>query len=92
MSTKISINLDNRSVEYLKRITTNRSAYINELILREEKEERKRLLAQAYIDQENDPEFHREKQLWECTTGDGLDRLSESDNFLKIIPSESNNA
>jgi hypothetical protein len=32
-----------------------------------------RILEQAYIDQEQDPEFHTEKQLWECALGDGLD-------------------
>lgn len=73
MNTKISINLERESLEYLDLVTTNRSAYINQLIQAEVKKSRDRELEQAYIDQENDPEFHSEKQLWECTSGDGLE-------------------
>ncbi|MEL6929479.1 MAG: hypothetical protein AAFO95_12690 [Cyanobacteria bacterium J06600_6] len=73
MNTKISINLERESLEYLDLVTTNRSAYINQLIQAEVKKSRDKELEQAYIDQENDPEFHSEKQLWECTSGDGLE-------------------
>ena len=72
MNTKISINLESESIEYLDSVTNNRSAYINQLIKADLKRLRDRQLEQAYIDQENDPEFHQEKQLWECVSGDGL--------------------
>ena len=60
-------------MEYLDSVTNNRSAYINQLIQADLKKLRDRQLEQAYIDQENDPEFHREKQLWECVSGDGIE-------------------
>ncbi len=73
MTRKITISLEDAVFDYLNQKTSNRSSYINDLIIRQQKIEQDKLLEQAYIDQENDPEFHREKQLWECTTGDGLD-------------------
>ncbi len=73
MTQKITISLEDTVYQYLQTKTNNRSAYINDLIARQKQEEEDRLLEQAYIDQENDPEFHSEKQLWECTTGDGIE-------------------
>ncbi len=73
MTHKITISLEDSVYEYLAAKTNNRSGYINNLIAQQQKIEADRLLEQAYIDQENDPEFHQEKQLWECTVGDGLE-------------------
>ena len=73
MTRKITISLEDSVYEYLADKTDNRSGYINDLIAQQRKIEQERLLEQAYIDQENDPEFHQEKQLWECTVGDGLE-------------------
>ena len=73
MTRKITISLEDSVYEYLADKTDNRSAYINDLIAQQRKIEQERLLEQAYIDQENDPEFHQEKQLWECTVGDGIE-------------------
>ncbi len=73
MTRKITISLEDSVYEYLAAKTNNRSGYINDLIAQQQKIEADRLLEQAYIDQENDPEFHQEKQLWECTIGDGLE-------------------
>lgn len=73
MTRKITISLEDSVYEYLVDKTNNRSGYINDLIAQQQKTEQERVLEQAYIDQENDPEFHYEKQLWECTVGDGLE-------------------
>lgn len=73
MTRKITISLEDSIYEYLSNKTDNRSGYINDLIAQQQKIEQEKILEQAYIDQENDPEFHQEKQLWECTVGDGLD-------------------
>ena len=73
MTRKITINLEDSVYEYLAAKTNNRSGYINDLIAQQQKIEVDRLLEHAYINQENDPEFHQEKQLWECTIGDGLE-------------------
>lgn len=77
MSIKISVSLEQESYDFLEKRAKNRSAYINELLLREARVEEKKLWAQAYIDQENDPEFHQEKQLWEITVGDGIGNSEE---------------
>ncbi|MDJ0591492.1 MAG: hypothetical protein QNJ72_16080 [Pleurocapsa sp. MO_226.B13] len=73
MTRKITISLEDSVYEYLVAKTNNRSAYINDLIAQQQQIEADKLLEQAYIDRENDPEFHYEKQLWECTVGDGLE-------------------
>lgn len=73
MTQKITISLEDNVYQYLQAKTKNRSAYINDLIAKQKQEEEEGLLEQAYIDQENDPEFHSEKQLWECTLGDGIE-------------------
>ena len=73
MTEKITISLEDSVYRYLKKVADNRSKYINDLIAQQQQKEFESKLEQAYIDQENDPEFHYEKQLWECTTGDGID-------------------
>ena len=73
MTHKITISLEDSVYEYLASKTNNRSSYINDLIAQQQKTEQERLLEQAYIHQENDPEFHYEKKLWECTVGEGLE-------------------
>lgn len=73
MTRKITISLEDSVYEYLANKTHNRSGYINDLIAQQQQIEKNKLLEQAYIDQENDPEFHQEKQLWKCTIGDGLE-------------------
>jgi predicted CopG family antitoxin len=70
---KITISISDRAFEYLNSATDNRSKFINDLIERQEQLNFEQRLEQAYIDQELDPEFHREKQLWECVSGDGID-------------------
>ncbi len=75
MTAKITINIDNRAFEFLKQVTTNRSAYINNLLLEKEREQLEENLRQAYREQNQDPEFQQSIKDWDVTVGDGLDGI-----------------
>lgn len=70
---KIAISISDRSFNYVNSIAENRSKFINDLIEQHEQITLEHRLEQSYIDQELDPEFQREKQLWECVSGDGIE-------------------
>ena len=75
MTAKITINIDDRAFEFLKQVTTNRSAYINNLLLEKEREQLEEKLRQAYREQNQDPEFQKSIKDWDVTVGDGLDEI-----------------
>ena len=75
MTAKITINIDDRAFEFLKQVTTNRSAYINHLLLEKEREQLEEKLRQAYREQNQDPEFQQSIKDWDVTVGDGLDGI-----------------
>jgi len=75
MASKITINIDDRAFEFLKQITNNRSAYINNLLLEKEREQLREELRQAYREQNQDPEFQQSIKDWDVTVGDGLDAM-----------------
>ena len=75
MTAKITINIDDRALEFLKQVTSNRSAYINQLLLEKEREQLKEELRQAYREQNQDPEFQQSIKDWDTTVGDGLDGM-----------------
>ena len=75
MSAKITINIDDRALEFLKQVTNNRSAYINQLLLEKEREQLKEELRQAYREQNQDPKFQQSIKDWDVTVGDGLDGM-----------------
>ena len=75
MAAKITINIDDRALEFLKQVTHNRSAYINQLLLEKEREQLKEELRQAYREQNRDPEFQQSIKDWDVTVGDGLDAM-----------------
>ena len=75
MTAKITINIEDRAFEFLKQITTNRSAYINQLLLEKEREQLEEKLRQAYREQNQDPEFQQSIKDWDVTVGDGLDEM-----------------
>ena len=75
MTAKITINIDDRAFEFLKQVTNNRSAYINNLLLEKEKKQLEEELRQAYREQNQDPEFLQSVRDWDATTGDGLDEM-----------------
>ena len=73
MTAKISITLDDEIVEFIDSQGSNRSKIINSLLVKAKQEKQKRDLKAAYIDQNNDPDFWSEFELWDSTIGDGLD-------------------
>ncbi|MDJ0594288.1 MAG: hypothetical protein QNJ72_30655 [Pleurocapsa sp. MO_226.B13] len=75
MAAKITINIDDRALEFLKQVTSNRSAYINQLLLEKEREQLEKELRQAYREQNQDPEFQQSIKDWDVTVADGLDEV-----------------
>lgn len=73
MTTKISITLDDEIVSFIDSQGSNRSKVINSLLTRIKQEKLEEDLKAAYIEQNEDPHFWSEFELWDSTTGDGLD-------------------
>ena len=73
MAAKITINIEDRAFNFLSKVTENRSAYINSLLLEKERETLEEELRQAYREQNQDPEFKQAIKDWDITVGDGLD-------------------
>ena len=76
MAAKITINIEDRAFNFLSKVTDNRSAYINSLLLDKEREKLEAELRQAYRAQNQDPEFQQAIKDWDVTVGDGLDEES----------------
>ena len=72
MSKKVSITLDDEILSFVDRLAGNRSSFINEILLREQKRIFMQELGDAYKDQANDPMFQEEISLWDITAADGL--------------------
>ena len=75
MPAKITINIDDRALKFLKQVTKNRSAYINQLLLEKEREQLQEELRRAYREQNQDLEFQQSIKDWDVTVGDGLDGI-----------------
>lgn len=75
MPAKITINIDERALEFLKQVTNNRSAYINNLLLEKEQKHLKEQLRRAYREQNQDPELQQSIKDWDSVVGDGLDEM-----------------
>lgn len=73
MSKKVSITLDDEVLSFVDEIASNRSKFINQILLKEKQRMFLKELEQAYIDQENDPVAQAEIALWSVTVSDGLD-------------------
>jgi hypothetical protein len=73
MTIKISITLDEEVVSFIDSQGNNRSKIINDFLIKAQKQKLKADLKAAYIDQNNDPNFWSEFELWDSTIGDGLD-------------------
>lgn len=73
MTAKISITLDDEIVKFVDSQGSNRSKTINSLLTQVLQQQLEADLKAAYIDQNNDPNFWSEFELWDSTIGDGLD-------------------
>ena len=72
MSQKISITLDDKVISFLDQIASNRSRFINDVLLEEKKRIFLKELAAAYEEHANSPEFQEEIAVWDVTVDDGL--------------------
>jgi metal-responsive CopG/Arc/MetJ family transcriptional regulator len=72
MSKKVSITLDDEVLDFVDRLATNRSSFINDVLWQEKKRILMKELESAYKDQANDLEFQAEVSVWEIAVGDGL--------------------
>ncbi|MDB9495217.1 hypothetical protein PN441_07930 [Spirulina major CS-329] len=72
MSKKVSITLDDEVLEFVDRLASNRSSFINDVLRREKRRIFMKELEDAYKDQANDPEFQEEISVWDVAVGDGL--------------------
>jgi hypothetical protein len=72
MTKKISISVDDELLDYVDRESKNRSAFINQCIKEIRTSRQQEALRNAYLDQEQDPQFWSEFELWDNTIGDGI--------------------
>ena len=72
MSKKVSITLDDEVLTFVDRLTSNRSSFINDILLKEKKRIFMKELEDAYKEQINDQDFQEEISVWDVTVGDGL--------------------
>ncbi|WP_017305459.1 hypothetical protein [Spirulina subsalsa] len=72
MSKKVSITLDDEVLDFVDRLASNRSSFINDVLWQEKRRIFMKELEDAYKDQANDPEFQEEISVWDVTVGDGL--------------------
>ncbi|CCI18005.1 Similar to tr/Q7NI96/Q7NI96 [Microcystis aeruginosa PCC 9807] len=72
MSKKVSITLDDEVLEFVDRLASNRSSFINDVLWQEKRRVFMKELEDAYKDQANDPEMQAEISVWDIVVGDGL--------------------
>ena len=72
MSKKVSITLDDEVLEFVDFLASNRSSFINDILLKEKKRIFMKELEDAYKEQVNDPVFQEEISVWDITAEDGL--------------------
>lgn len=73
MTKKISISVDDDVLVFVDKQSANRSSFINDILHAEKQKLFEKELAQAYIDQSNDPEFREEFLVWDAAIADGLE-------------------
>ena len=72
MSKKFSITLDDEVLEFVDQLASNRSSFINDILLKEKKRVLMKELEDAYREQANDPDFQAEISVWDVAVGDSL--------------------
>lgn len=72
MSKKVSITLDDEVLDFVDRLASNRSSFINGVLWQEKRRIFMKELEDAYKDQASDPEFQEEISVWDIAVGDGL--------------------
>jgi metal-responsive CopG/Arc/MetJ family transcriptional regulator len=72
MSKKVSITLDDDVLDFVDRLTSNRSSFINDVLWKEKQRVFMKELEESYKEQSNDPGFQGEIAVWDVAVGDGL--------------------
>ena len=72
MSKKVSITLDDEVLNFVDKLASNRSSFINNILWKEKKRTFMKELEDAYKEQVNDPEFQEEISVWDITVDDGF--------------------
>ncbi|MCC3418394.1 MAG: hypothetical protein JGK24_08040 [Microcoleus sp. PH2017_29_MFU_D_A] len=72
MSKKVSITLDDTILDFVDRLASNRSSFINEILWKEKRRIMMQELENAYKEQASDPDFQEEISVWDVAVGDGL--------------------
>jgi metal-responsive CopG/Arc/MetJ family transcriptional regulator len=72
MSKKVSITLDDEVLDFVDRLASNRSSFINDVLWQEKKRIFMKELEDAYKDQASDLEFQEEVSDWDIAVGDDL--------------------
>ncbi|MDS3859204.1 hypothetical protein RIF25_00145 [Thermosynechococcaceae cyanobacterium BACA0444] len=72
MSKKVSITLDDDILDFVDRLASNRSSFINAVLSQEKRRILMKELEEAYKDQANNPELQEEISAWDVAVGDGL--------------------
>ena len=72
MSKKVSITLDDEVLNFVDRLASNRSSFINNILWKEKRRIFMKELEDAYKEQVNDLEFQEEISVWDVTVDDGL--------------------
>jgi metal-responsive CopG/Arc/MetJ family transcriptional regulator len=72
MSKKVSITLDDEVLNFVDRLASNRSSFINDILWKEKQRVLMEELEDAYREQSSDLEFQEEISVWDVVVGDGL--------------------
>ncbi|MGB7414013.1 MAG: hypothetical protein WA902_07375 [Thermosynechococcaceae cyanobacterium] len=72
MNKKVSITLDDEVLIFVDQLASNRSRFINDILLKEKEKIFMQELEDAYKEQGNDPVFQAEINVWDVTAEDGL--------------------
>ncbi len=72
MSKKVSITLDDEVLDFVDRLASDRSRFINNILLQEKEKAFTKELEAAYTNQANEPGFQQEISVWDIAVGDGL--------------------
>ena len=65
MSKKVSITLDDEVLDFVDRLASNRSSFINDVLWQEKRRILMKELEEAYKAQANDPELQAEISVWD---------------------------
>jgi Arc/MetJ-type ribon-helix-helix transcriptional regulator len=73
MKSKIALSLDHELIEFIDQQTTNRSEYINKLLMQQRSQVLREQMITALQADLVDPSYQAEIAAWDLLVGDGID-------------------